>query len=48
MPRRLRLIAISSRMPGIKRFLCGTQPIISLRGVDVALDAMDGRRGDAR
>ncbi len=28
--------------PGIKRFLCGTQPIISLRGVDVALDAMDG------
>jgi kynureninase len=28
--------------PGIKRFLCGTQPIISLRGVEVALDAMDG------
>ena len=28
--------------PGIKRFLCGTQPIISLRGVDVALDAMEG------
>ena len=27
---------------GIKRFLCGTQPIISLRGVDVALDAMQG------
>jgi kynureninase len=27
---------------GIKRFLCGTPPIISLRGVDVALDAMDG------
>jgi kynureninase len=27
---------------GIKRFLCGTQPIISMRGVDVALDAMDG------
>jgi len=27
---------------GIKRFLCGTQPIISLRGVDAALDAMDG------
>jgi kynureninase len=27
---------------GIKRFLCGTQPIISLRGVDVALDAMAG------
>jgi kynureninase len=26
----------------IKRFLCGTQPIISLRGVDVALDAMTG------
>jgi kynureninase len=28
--------------PGIKRFLCGTPPIISLRGVDVALDALDG------
>jgi kynureninase len=27
---------------GIKRFLCGTQPILSLRGVDVALDIMDG------
>jgi kynureninase len=27
---------------GIKRFLCGTQPIISLRCVDVALDAMEG------
>ena len=27
---------------GIKRFLCGTQPIISMRGVDVALDAMAG------
>ena len=27
---------------GIKRFLCGTPPIISLRGVDVALDALDG------
>jgi kynureninase len=27
---------------GIKRFLCGTQPIISLRGVEVALDAMEG------
>ena len=27
---------------GIKRFLCGTQPIISLRGVDAALDAMEG------
>ena len=26
--------------PGIKRFLCGTQPIISLRGVEAALDAM--------
>jgi kynureninase len=28
--------------PGIKRFLCGTQPIISLRGVDAALDATEG------
>ncbi len=27
---------------GIKRFLCGTQPIISLRGVEAALDAMTG------
>jgi kynureninase len=27
---------------GIKRFLCGTQPIISLRGVEVALDAIAG------
>ena len=27
---------------GIRRFLCGTPPIISLRGVDVALDAMEG------
>jgi kynureninase len=27
---------------GIRRFLCGTQPIISLRGVDGALDAMEG------
>src|ERR1700719_2643828 len=27
---------------GMKRFLCGTQPIISLRGVDVALDAIEG------
>ena len=27
---------------GIRRFLCGTQPIISLRGVEVALDAMQG------
>ena len=26
----------------IKRFLCGTPPIISLRGVDAALDALDG------
>jgi len=29
---------------GIKRFLCGTQPIISLRGVEAALDAMEGVR----
>jgi kynureninase len=28
--------------PGIKRFLCGTPPIISLRGVDAALDALEG------
>lgn len=27
---------------GIKRFLCGTQPVISLRGVDAALDALEG------
>jgi kynureninase len=27
---------------GIKRFLCGTPPIISLRGIDVALDALEG------
>jgi kynureninase len=27
---------------GIKRFLCGTPPIISLRGVDAALDALQG------
>jgi kynureninase len=27
---------------GIKRFLCGTQPIISMRGLEVALDAMEG------
>jgi len=27
---------------GIKRFLCGTPPIISLRGVDVALDSLQG------
>ena len=28
--------------PGIKRFLCGTQPVLSLRGVEAALDALDG------
>ncbi len=28
--------------PGIRRFLCGTQPIISLRGVEAALDALTG------
>ena len=27
---------------GIKRFLCGTQPIISLRGVEAALDSLQG------
>jgi kynureninase len=27
---------------GIKRFLCGTPPIISLRGVEVALDTLQG------
>jgi kynureninase len=27
---------------GIKRFLCGTPPIISLRGADAALDALEG------
>ena len=27
---------------GIRRFLCGTQPILSMRGVDAALDALDG------
>jgi kynureninase len=27
---------------GIKRFLCGTPPIISLRGVDAGLDALEG------
>jgi kynureninase len=27
---------------GIKRFLCGTPPIISLRGVEAALDALQG------
>jgi kynureninase len=27
---------------GIKRFLCGTPPVISLRGVDAALDALQG------
>ncbi len=28
--------------PGIRRFLCGTQPILSLRGVEAALDALEG------
>jgi len=28
--------------PGIEKFLCGTQPIISLRGVQAGLDALDG------
>ena len=41
-PRRSPSIAISSLTPGIKRFLCGTPPIISMRGVDAALDALDG------
>ncbi len=27
---------------GIKRFLCGTQPVISMRGVECGLDAMSG------
>jgi kynureninase len=27
---------------GIKRFLCGTQPVLSLRGVEAALDALEG------
>ncbi len=27
---------------GIRRFLCGTQPILSLRGVECGLDALDG------
>ena len=27
---------------GIKRFLCGTQPVISMRGVECGLDAMRG------
>jgi len=27
---------------GIRRFLCGTQPILSIRGVEAALDALDG------
>jgi kynureninase len=27
---------------GIRRFLCGTQPILSMRGVEAALDALDG------
>jgi kynureninase len=26
--------------PGIRRFLCGTQPILSMRGVEAALDAL--------
>ena len=42
MPRRLLSNAISEPDAGIKRFLCGTPPIISLRGVDVALDALKG------
>ncbi len=28
--------------PGIEKFLCGTQPIISLHGVKAGLDALDG------
>ena len=28
--------------PGIEKFLCGTQPIISLYGVKAGLDAVDG------
>ncbi len=28
--------------PGIEKFLCGTQPIISLHGVRAGLDALDG------
>lgn len=27
--------------PGIEKFLCGTQPILSMRGVESGLDAMD-------
>jgi kynureninase len=27
---------------GIRRFLCGTQPILSMRGVEAALDALNG------
>jgi kynureninase len=27
---------------GIEKFLCGTQPIISMRGVEAGLDALDG------
>ncbi|WP_158818051.1 kynureninase [Methylocapsa sp. S129] len=27
---------------GIRRFLCGTQPILSMRGVESSLDALDG------
>ncbi len=28
--------------PGVKRFLCGTQPILSMRGVEAGLDALNG------
>lgn len=27
---------------GIKRFLCGTQPVVSMRGVECGLDALEG------
>ena len=27
---------------GIRRFLCGTQPVLSMRGVEAALDALEG------
>jgi kynureninase len=33
--------------PGIRRFLCGTQPILSMRGVEAGLDALDGVGVDA-
>ncbi len=33
--------------PGIEKFLCGTQPIISLAGVGAALDALEGVSMDA-